>query len=703
MTVIKLLKKEGLIMMKNRALIIVITLIYALSCFTLTAFADEGGLSANTYALYQVSGNTVYAGSSQVMSITLMPYAQTNAARITGKLTSNSTAVEIDTYNQIDTYGSAPYFSFIISSPMSAPSGTYDLTLSISIYDYTGAFVGSGSYDIPVKVINNIDTAGLEFSSYETEYEVVTPGDDFELMFTLTNNSGVNLEDVEVSLPGLSEAKFVIDGGFTTKTVDIANGESKAVVFELIACDGISSVRETISALAQYTIGGKEYETSTNIVISCEVGSTKDDSGLFDLTMTDYTVSSDRIRPDRVFTLTITLENSSNKDIDKARVTVLNLDGMKFAVNKGLTYSDFSIEAGETKKISFDLIGCDGISSTREVLPVQISYGNVSSTVYCTLSCKPEENVSADTQVFAPNIIITEYDFGGEFVTAGSKFPLTIVFENTSSEAVIENLKITINGASSSIDGGIAYSAANSANSFFFEKLDLKSSNSVTLEMLAKADATPNSYPIDISFSYEYTVAGKRYQASTVRETINIPLQQEDRLVVNEPYYPNYVVYVGEPCYVSASLVNMGKSGVYNVTASIRGEGFDMQESSYYIGNIESGREEYYDTEIYPNIGGEINCELVITYEDANGNPKEQVIPFTITTQEMYYEEEIYYDEPIYDDPAMMQGPVEDTLPWWLWYAVGGGAGFVVLIVIIVIVKKRKKAKLGVDEDDEDI
>ena len=148
----------------------------------------------------------------------------------------------------------------------------------------------------------------------------------------------------------------------------------------------------------------------------------------------------------------------------------------------------------------------------------------------------------------------------------------------------------------------------------------------------------------------------------------------------------------------------MGKSGVYNVTASLRGEGFDMQESSYYIGNIESGREEYYDAEFFPNIAGDINIELVVTYEDANGNQKEKVIPFTVSAQEMYVEDDMMWEEPIYDDGMMMEGPVEESsLPSWIWYAVGGGAGLVILIVIIVVVKKKRESSLGVDEDDEDI
>ncbi len=686
--------------MKNKILVVIVTLIYALGCMSLTAFADE----ASGYIVSAVSGNIISAGSSSVLTVSLSPIGTTSAAKVRGMITSSSDAVVAESYYEQESAGQYPSFQTFISAPLTAQSGTYDLSLNINMYDSANAYIGSQSLTIPVRVVNDIDMGGLTFSSYTTDVDVIKPGDEFFVVFALTNKTGTDLTDIKVSLPSLSESKFVIDGGFTYKTVDIANGETATVMFDLIACDGISSVRETVTALAEYTIGDEKLSTTSDIILTCEPKGEEAMSGELDLTMTDYTVSSNRIRPDRVFTLTLILENSGDKDIEKARVNIGNLDGIKFAVNGGLTYKDFSIEAGETIKLSFELIGCDGISSTREVLPVEISYGNVSSVVYCTLSCKPEENTLPEdtTEVFAPNIIITDYDFGGEFVVAGTKFPLTVTFENASNEATIENLKITVNGASSSIDGSIAYSASNSANSFFFEKIETKGTNSITLEMLAKSDATPNSYPIDISFSYEYTVNGKRYQASTVRETINIPLQQEDRLVVNDPYYPNYVVYVGEYCYVSTSLVNMGKSGVYNVTASIRGEGFDMQESSYYIGNIESGREEYYDAELTPNMAGDISCELVITYEDANGNQKEQVIPFVITAQEMYYED-IMWDEPIYDDP-MYEEPIEESLlPDWAWYAVGGGAGLIILIIIIVAVKKKRRAKLGVDEDDEDI
>lgn len=670
-------------------------------CLLSTGIVAEGEIS---YRLGMVYGTELQSGQAGMIQISLIANDPSKTAeKITLSPVYNYSGITVsETYG----YGSGanPTFTFWTMAPIETPTDVYEISFIATYCDAQGAFIGTETFSVPLNVKNSVDENGLAFSSYTADILDIIPGDEISIEFTLHNETGAYLEDVKVSLPGLSEDKFVHAGGFKYELVDIANGETAKVVFDLIACDGISSVRETISALAEYTIAGKQYTAECDVVVACEPKEESYESGIFDLTMIDYKVSSDRIRPEKVFTLTIEVKNSSDKDIEKARVSIDGLDGFKFAVNKGLTYRDFSIDSGETKEIKFELIGCKGISSTREVLPIEISYGSVNTVSYCTLSCKPEENSGEEAEVFAPNIIIKEYDFGGEFVVAGTKFPLTINFENVSGEATIENLKLTIDGGTS-IDGGIAFSAANSAKSFFFEKIDPKGENSVMIEMLAKVDAKPNSYPIDITFTYEYTVNGKRYQAPSVRETINIPLQQEDRLVVNEPYYPNYVVTVGEYCYVSTSLVNMGKSAVYNVTASIRGEGIDMQESSYYIGNIESGREEYYDAEFTPNTTGDLNLEIVITYEDANGNEKEQVFPFTITVQEQYVYEDVWVEDPMLGGDTMIEEPTEEKklLPDWAWYAIGGAGLIIVIVLISVISKKRKRARLGAFDDDEDI
>ncbi len=664
------------------------------------------------YTVGSVTGNIMtYAFGSRV-EVELVHTAGNSAYGIIANAApSSSLTVSNISYTS---YGSRIYLSFYVMAESGA-EGYHDIPITLTYMGTNGINLGTGNINVPITVIDNTDPDGLSFVDYTVSKNVIVPGDHFTISYVLNNDTGMTLYDVEVSLPGLDPSKFVLDGGFTSKKVSIMSGASTTVTFELIACEGISSVRETISASAGYTISDQACVADCDVVLTCEPKSGDSSVDSMSLTMVKYTSSSDRIRPGRTFKLSITVKNSSDEDIEKARINIQNLDGRVFAVDSGLTYRDFAISAGETKTLEFTLIGCEGISSTREVLPVEISYGGISEVVYCTLSCKPEQSDNTvEEQVFAPNIIITDYDFGGEFVVAGQKFPLTVTFQNMSDTATIENLKIIIDGGVST-NGGIAFSASNSANSFFFEKLDPKATDKVVIELLSKADATPDSYPIEISFSYEYTVNGKRYQANTIEETLNVPLQQEDRLVVNEPSYPNWVVYVGDSCFVSTSLVNMGKSGVYNVTASIQGEGFTMNEASYYIGNIESGREEYYDTELYPNMAGEINAELVITYEDSNGNAKEKRIPFTIQVQEMMdygpvvdvpiigedvgVGEDGYYDE---FGNWIPNESSENGLPAWAWYAIGGGGAVVVIILIVVIAKAKKKKKMALELEDED-
>ena len=418
--------------------------------------------------------------------------------------------------------------------------------------------------------------------------------------------------------------------------------------------------------------------------------------------MTGYSVSAAAVGKNTRFTLSVTLKNSSENRIENARLSVLGLDGTKFAINSGLTYKDFTIDAGKTKTFAFEIVGCEGISSIREVIPLLIEYGTVSSEARVTIPCAPSDTANGENGTFAPNIIIESYDFGGDFVTAGETFGLNVKLKNTSSDSVIENLKVTINGMPSSTDGSIAFSPANSSNSFFFETLGTKSTTDISLDLLAKSDAAPNSYPVQLSFTYEYRSEGKRYQASPVTETITIPLQQEDRLVVNQPEYPNYAVNVGEMCYISTSLVNKGKSGVYNVTATVEGEGFSLNEKSYYIGNINSGSEEYYDVQLIPEMEGEISGEIVITYEDANGTEKEQRKPFTFTAIQFNYEE-MYPNDEFYVDPGMPEDMGMPQEGFNIVPVIVGAVVVIGVIVAIVIIVKKRKQKKELEENDEDI
>ncbi len=668
----------------------------------------EEDLSVPSYTLDSVTSNTIKAGTKGTVRVNLRHVGTGTISTVAAMLSSSDPDVIVQDISEKRSSSLSPSYSFNVSVPETAAAGVYNLSLNVTVFNKIGEAAGTYSYTIPVTVTTDVNNSALSVSSYKTSKSVIRPEDKFDLTITLKNNCGIDLSNIEVTLDGLDSSKFVLDGGFSKQTVSIKDGKTGKVTFPLVACKGISLERESIAVQAVYCIDPAKPQNTqsldTSVILTCKPEGEKQELGKHDLTMTDYKVSSAAVAENTKFKLSITLENTSKTKIENARLSILGLDGTKFAIDSGLTYVDFSISAGKTKTFTFDILGCEGISSIREVIPILIEYGTVSAEVSATVPCAPKENKNEDGKVFAPNIIIESYDFGGDYVTAGDTFPLTVAIKNTSSEAVIENLKVTVNGASNSLDGGIAYSPANSSNSFFFETLGMKQSTELALDLLAKGDATPNSYPVEITFVYEYSTNGERYQASPVTETITIPLQQEDRLTVNEPEYPNYTVNVGEMCYISTSLVNKGKSGVYNVTAKVEGEGFNIDTPSYYIGNINSGSEEYYDAQITPNTEGEIKGEIVITYEDANGTEKEQRAPFSFTAAQFNYDEMygMEFDTPIGEFDGMEgEMPPEGGGINIIAILIGGAVVIaIVVIVVVVVIKKKRKKESEVDDED---
>ncbi len=606
-------------------------------------------------------------------------------------------------------------FSLIAQSGIAYVRETLGLSLSYTLDKNKPEYTRETSTSIILKCEPNAQKNTTEFSAhdltvvgYSTSSDAIKSGTGFTLTVEVKNNSKYDIPGARLSITA-DGTKFTLDSGLNYADFDIKAGATKKLSFDLIGASGISAIRESIPL----TIDFAGHTSSVNATVTCVPPAEKTNTGAgkYDLTLTDYSIDASAVGENTPFNLTLSFTNNSTSAIKNARINLNNLDGIKFAADSGLTYKDITVSSGETKQVTFSLIGCAGIASVREVIPIEINYGDVTSTVYATVPCTPKSGTGTDVngeKIFAPNIIIESYEFGGEFVTAGQTFPLTVIIKNTASSATIENLKVNINGSASRIDGSMAFSPANSSNSFFFEKIAPKDTETINIDFLAKADATPNSYPIEITFAYEYSVGKERFQASGSTENITIPLRQEDRLTINEPELPGWTVSVGEMLSVSTNIVNKGKSAVYNVTASVEGDGFTPESPSYYIGNINSGSEEYYDAKITPYMDGELSGELIFTYEDANGTGKEKRIPFTFTAMAMDFSGmDMDMGMGMGMDDGMMPDDMaaEEGMPVWAWFLIGGGALIIVIVVIVIIVSviKKKKKAAELEADDEDL
>ncbi len=597
-------------------------------------------------------------------------------------------------------------FSLIAQNGIALVRENLTLALSYTLDEDKSNLASQSSTQVILSCVPNEGTAkygahDISMTSYNVSRTDIEKGTKFSLSVVLKNNGSEDIVNARVAI-NPDAAKFAIDTGLSYSDFSLKKGESKTFTFRLMGGSGIAAEREPIPVVLEYGAQNVTFQT----VVSCKGGSGKN-TGKYDLTVTDYSVNVDSVAESTVFDLTVAVTNSSTAKISHARLTVMNLDGTKFAIDRGLPFEDFDIEAGETKSFVFRLVGCKGLASIREVIPIQIDYGEVSNTSNATVKCVPKDSSGTDNdgkKVFAPNIIIESYDFGGEFVTAGKQFPLTVNIKNVSDKAVIENLKVTVNGKPVQ-DGNIAYSPANSSNSFFFDTLPCKGTQTIQLDLLPKADAVPNSYPVEIDFTYEYSVNNERYQATGIAETLTIPLRQEDRLVINEPEIPNWGINVGELCTINISLVNKGKSAVYNVTATVEGEGFTAESPTYYIGNVNSGTEEYYDAKLTPLQEGDISGEIIFTYEDANGESKENRIPFSFMAMNMMGGGMMgEYDMGMEGMDGFDMPPAEEGgFPLWAYFAIGGGVLAIAAVIVIVVVVKKKKKKAELEDDDEDI
>ncbi len=426
------------------------------------------------------------------------------------------------------------------------------------------------------------------------------------------------------------------------------------------------------------------------------------------LSVSGYNVSKNNIREGNIFDVNVTVKNGSGIDIKNGRVELTSLDGQKFAMNKGVPYVISDFKKDEEKTFKFTLIACSGITSLRESIAVECSYyldaadeeSLQKSDGVVTVACLPKNSSGSSDKVFAPNIIIKSYDFGADYVTGGKTFPLNVVITNTSNISAIKNLKVTVNGASGSGDKGIAFSPANSSNSFFFAYLAQGAETEINLDMLTRADASPDSYPIEIVFDYEYTTADGTEKANPVIETITIPVQQEDRFEVNSIDLPPECM-VGEEVPVSCTFVNKGKSSVYNVEVELIGDTIMTNQQKLYIGNVDSGKEEYYDATFSVMEPGDFRGTVIVRYEDANGNLKEIEQDFE------GYAMEMIFDEPVYDDGYIEDMPQEQGgFPLWAKILLIAGGIIIgiaaVVVVVIIIVKKKKANDALLLEDDED-
>lgn len=344
------------------------------------------------------------------------------------------------------------------------------------------------------------------------------------------------------------------------------------------------------------------------------------------------------------------------------------------------------IRAGRDTAVTVTVKAPDKIESQMQTIDASLSFyydngtqltggsasGSVNVLSTVTKDTKDEETIASPT----PIVILSKYNYGGSSVAAGSSTNLSFSFTNTSKTIKIENVRVTVTGGQDLMLNG-------STNTFYFESVAASGSKTVTVPMKAAQLISASAQDVKIDVTYEYVDQNAR-KSGNATLSLSVPLYQPDRFELSEPK-TSYTGYVGEETSLTIDYVNKGKSAINNVEATISGD-IDSPTPYQRVGTIDGGKNGTIAFAVTPQLEGENQVKIVITYEDSNGNTKERV--FEATVEAMAYEP----TDPGMDDPGMIDPEPASTFPW-KYVIIAVVAALIVLLIVLRIRKKKAKQK----------
>lgn len=382
-------------------------------------------------------------------------------------------------------------------------------------------------------------------------------------------------------------------------------------------------------------------------------------------------------------TITVYIQNAGTTAMRDPILTLKSSGSLLIMGSQDYMLDD--IRAGRDTAVTVTVKAPDKIESQMQTIDASLSFyydngtqltggsasGSVNVLSTVTKDTKDEETIASPT----PIVILSKYNYGGSSVAAGSSTNLSFSFTNTSKTIKIENVMVTVTGGQDLMLNG-------STNTFYFESVAASGRKTVTVPMKAAQLISASAQDVKIDVTYEYVDQNAR-KSGNATLSLSVPLYQPDRFEMSEPT-SSYTGYVGEETSLTIDYVNKGKSAINNVEATISGD-IDTPTAYQRVGTIDGGKNGTIAFAVTPQLEGENQVKIVITYEDSNGNTKERV--FEATVEAMAY-------EPV--DPVDPDGPVDpeptSTFPW-KYVIIAVVAALIVLLIVLRIRKKKAKQK----------
>lgn len=588
---------------------------------------------------------------------------------------------EEDVIKSSDTEG----FSFDVEINKDAPDNTYSMDLRVVYYDNLGEKY-TLTERINIRVIQDDTTPDLIVSRTDVmPNATVNPGDPVVVGFELSNLGEGPARNITISLPGLSEESLILANGLSIQRIpDISGGRKGYVYFELQASNTIRSGNHEMMVQLTYR------DTDNNIVESQQYFSfqaTKNDERASKLVVENIKYPTGALGQNREVAVTFDVRNQGQSPAKNVEVKASSQDESGL-VPKSLGITKIQeIQPGEVKSFQFLFVTTRTGQTRNYPIEITVDYTDelVEPASRETLTHligvflnAPDENANQST----PKLIIDRYSFSPTLVSAGNQFQMSLSFYNTNNTKTVRNIKIYLT-ADEETESGSVFTPVNSSNTFYIDSIPPKGKIEKTISMYTVPDAKAKTYTLTANFEYEDSLANPY----TAVELIGVPVVQQSKLDTGEVgFFPES--YVGQSTPISVEFYNTGKVPLYNMMVKLDGN-FQTENGQYYVGNFNSGSSDFFEGYVIPSEAGQLEGEIVFTFEDSTGQKIEERKPFSLNVMDMEPMPEFPMEPPM-EEPGVGGSMTKFIIPGLVLLAIVGG---------IIFYRKRKAKKF--DEDLE--
>lgn len=297
---------------------------------------------------------------------------------------------------------------------------------------------------------------------------------------------------------------------------------------------------------------------------------------------------------------------------------------------------------------------------------------------------KDKDETTTSAKEFNPNdrtkarIVVDSYRTEPKDVFAGETFELFITMKNASASVPASNILFTLE--SEKVSDSAVFSMEEGSSSHAVNSLPANQTTELKLKMTARAGVDQRSYSITINEQYD----SPEFKNATDKVTVDIPVKQMARMNVGSFDINPDTINVGDDSNVTFQINNTGKVILYNLMAKFSAD--SIKENEAYVGNIKPGESGNVDVNLtgkeVTTDDGKIN--LTISYEDENGNIKEETRDFILNVIQSTEEETDIAGPDITDN----KGKHFNMVPFII-----AGAAVTAVVILIIVVKRLKHKK----------